>query len=244
MNIHTNEKIMYNRILIKLSGESLLNRNKIGINKIFLFRIIEDIKELIELGVQVSIVVGGGNLFRGVSLTKIGINHVVSDQIGILSTIINGLAIRDIMRQKGLQSFLMSSIHIDEICSSFNLYKANKLLDEKVVVIFSGGIGNSCFTTDSAACLRAIETNSEIVLKGTNVNGVYSDDPKKNSKAIFYKNLTYKQVLEKELKVMDLSAFILARDYVIPICVFNINIPKILYRIIIGKKEGTFIKRK
>jgi len=235
------KKKVYNRVLIKLSGESLQNEKKTGINQFFLYRIAKDIKEIVQLGIQVSIVIGGGNLFRGSSLTNIGVNHIVADHIGMLATIINGLAIRDILFQKKVQSYLMSSFSIKGMCSSFNLDKARKLLSSNIVIIFGGGTGNPCFTTDSAACLRAIETKSEIVLKGTNVNGVYSADPKKKLNAIMYHKLSYKEVLDKELKIMDLSAFILARDYKIPICVFNINTPGLLYKIVTGVQEGTFI---
>lgn len=232
----------FKRILIKLSGESLQGSNKFGIDIDALNFIIKEVKNVVNLGIQVGIVVGGGNIFRGEKLKHFGINKIVSDNVGMLSTIINGLILRDSMKKMNLNAYLMSSIPIGSICEIYHYEKAINWLKNKYVVIFSGGLGNPCFTTDSAACLRAIEIKADIILKGTKVNGVYSSDPKKNINSVLYKTITYDEVLTKELKVMDLSAFILARDHKLPICIFNIYNPGILCRIVQGKKEGTLIE--
>ncbi|QCI24317.1 UMP kinase [Buchnera aphidicola (Muscaphis stroyani)] len=232
---------VYRRILLKISGESFQGDNKFGIDVNTVKKLAQEIKFISQLGVQVSLVIGSGNLFRGGILCKSGINLVTSHHIGILSTIINSLAMKDAMHSISTKTYLMSAIPINGICNIYNWEQAISLLSKNVIVIFSAGIGSPCFTTDSAACLRGIETRSDIVLKGTKVDGVYSSDPKKDKKAILYRHLKYKDVLKKELKVMDLSAFILARDHNLPIRVFNINKKGNLYRIIIGKNEGTLI---
>ncbi|XBC40952.1 MAG: UMP kinase [Buchnera aphidicola (Nurudea yanoniella)] len=237
-----NEIFKFKRILIKLSGESLLGHSTFGIDITELNRISKEIKSIVNLGVQVGLVIGGGNIFRGEKLVNIGINRIVSDNVGMLSTVINGLILHDSMSKINLNVILMSAFQIGSICEAYNYKKAIHWLNNKHVVIFSGGLGNPCCTTDSAACLRAIEIKADIILKGTKVDGVYSSDPHKNFDAILYKKITYNEVLNRELKVMDLSAFILARDYELPICIFNIYNPGILYRIVKGKQEGTLIR--
>ncbi|MFT8229873.1 MAG: UMP kinase [Enterobacterales bacterium] len=236
-----NKNPIYKRILLKLSGEVLQGKKSFGIDFNVLNNIIKSIKELIELNIQIGIVIGGGNLFRGVKLEKSGITRVVGDHIGMLSTIINGLAIRDNLHKLNINACLMSALPINEICSSYSCIKAINLINNKYVVIFSAGTGNPFFTTDSAACLRCIEINANVVLKATKVDGVFSDDPNKNKNTTLYKYIKYKDVLEKKLKIMDLTAFTLARDYNIPIIVFNINKPGTLKRIIMGYQEGTII---
>ncbi|XOT89469.1 MAG: UMP kinase [Buchnera aphidicola (Diuraphis noxia)] len=232
----------YRRILLKISGEVLQGVNKFGIDISVLTRIATEISSIVKIGVQVGLVIGSGNLFRGEKLSKLGVNRVVSDHIGMLSTIINSLAMKDKINSMSIvNSYLMSAIPINGICQAYNYDRAMNLLSNNFVVIFAAGTGNPFFTTDSAACLRGIEIESDIILKGTKVDGVYSADPKKDFNAILYKKLTYKDVLEKELKVMDLSAFTLARDYCLPIRVFNINNSGSLYRIIMGENEGTLI---
>ncbi|WP_295164567.1 UMP kinase [uncultured Buchnera sp.] len=238
----TNTKFIYRRILLKISGEVLQGVNKFGIDINSLKRIVKEIKLVLKFGVQVGLVIGSGNLFRGATLSQLGVNRIAADHIGILSTIINSLAMRDIMNSHSIPTYVMSSISVNGICEIYHYERAIDLLSNNIVVIFAAGTGNPLFTTDSAACLRGIETKSDIILKGTKVDGVYSKDPKKHSRAIFYKNLTYKDVIQKELKVMDLSAFSLARDHNLPIRVFNINKPRSLYRIIKGYDEGTLIK--
>lgn len=235
------KKIKYQRIVLKISGETLQNSKKTGINLKNVNRIAKEIKELNNLKVQIAIVIGAGNLFRGRKLKKIGINRIICDQIGMLSTIINGLIIKDSLYKIKVKAKIMSAIPLNMLCENYNFQLAIQYLKKKKVVILCAGIGNPFFTTDSAACLRAIETNSNIVLKGTKVNGVYSSDPKKNPKAIFYKKITYKYALKNELKIMDLTSFILARDYNLPIRIFNINKNGALKKIITGEEEGTLI---
>ena len=235
-------ELKFKRVIVKLSGESLQGTKKFGIDVIELNRIAREIKIIIDLGVQVGIVVGGGNIFRGKQLVQCGIDKVISDYVGMLSTIMNGLLLCDAMNLVHINAFLMSSIFVDQICEKYNFKKAISLLQHNSVVVFSGGLGNPFFTTDSAACLRAIEMKADIVLKGTKVNGVYSNDPKKFPNSVLYRNITYNEVLQKELRVMDLSAFMLARDHKLPICIFNINKPKALYYIVTGQKEGTLIR--
>ncbi|AAO26947.1 uridylate kinase [Buchnera aphidicola str. Bp (Baizongia pistaciae)] len=242
MIFSNNKKLKFKRVIIKLSGEALQGVHKFGIDIIELNRIAKEIKAIFDLGVQIGIVIGGGNIFRGKKLAKFGINKVISDYVGMLSTIMNGLLLCDSMDLVHLSSCLMSSICIDKICEQYSFKKALSLLRRNKVVVFSGGLGNPFFTTDSAACLRAIEMRADIVLKGTKVNGVYSSDPKKSSNSILYKNISYNEVLQKELKVMDLAAFALARDHKLPICIFNINKPNALYYIVTGQKEGTLIR--
>ncbi|XBC39431.1 MAG: UMP kinase [Buchnera aphidicola (Nurudea shiraii)] len=232
----------FKRILIKLSGESLLGNSEFGIDIEELDRIVKEIKDVVDFGVQVGLVIGGGNIFRGGKLANFGVNKIISDNVGMLSTIINGLILHDAMSRININVRLMSSFQIGSICEIYHFEKAINWLNKKSVVIFSGGLGNPCFTTDSAACLRAIEIQADIILKGTKVDGVYSSDPNRYCDSILYKTITYDEVLNKELKVMDLSAFILARDYELPICIFNIYNPGILFRIVRGKQEGTLIK--
>ncbi|QCI19803.1 MAG: UMP kinase [Buchnera aphidicola (Brevicoryne brassicae)] len=237
-----NEKFIYRRILLKISGEVLQGVNRFGIDMSSLKRIAREIESIVKIGVQVGLVIGSGNLFRGEKLSELGLNRVVSDHIGILSTIINSLAMKDTLSSiSSIKTCLMSAIPLNGICQVYTCEKAINLLSNNFVVIFAAGTGNPFFTTDSAACLRGIEIESDIVLKGTKVDGVYSTDPKKDFNAILYKKLTYKEVLQKELKVMDLSAFTLARDYHLPIRVFNINKSGSLYRIVMGSNEGTLI---
>ncbi|AEO08589.1 uridylate kinase [Buchnera aphidicola str. Ak (Acyrthosiphon kondoi)] len=240
----TNKKLIYRRILLKISGEVLQGVNKFGIDINSLKRIAKEIESIVTIGVQVGLVIGSGNLFRGATLSELGLNRVVSDHIGILSTVINSLAMRDTISSiSSIKTCLMSAIPLNGICEVYSCERAIKLLSNNFIVIFSAGTGNPFFTTDSAACLRGIETESDIILKGTKVDGVYSKDPYKDDHAVLYKRLTYKDVLKKELKVMDLAAFTLARDYHLPIRVFNINNPGSLYRIMTGDHEGTLITR-
>ncbi|WP_343187916.1 UMP kinase [Buchnera aphidicola (Periphyllus koelreuteriae)] len=241
MNI-SRSSLKYSRVVLKLSGESLTKVNNFSnIDSNALFSLSKEIKQIIDLNVELSIVIGAGNLFRGSQLQKIGINRVAADHIGMLSTIINGLVIHNSLSKMNIKTSLMSAIPVNGICEIYDWNKAINLLSNKTVVIFSAGIGNPFFTTDSAACLRAIEIKADIVLKGTKVDGVYTSDPKKNINSVLYSKLSYQEVLEKELKVMDLSAFTLARDYNIPIRVFNINNSGALKRIIQGFNEGTLI---
>ncbi|RUO36315.1 UMP kinase [Aliidiomarina sanyensis] len=237
----TNPKPSYRRILLKLSGEALMGDESFGIDAKVLDRMAQEIKEILELGVQVGIVIGGGNLFRGEGLAKAGMNRVVGDHMGMLATVMNGLAMRDALHRSFVNARLMSAIELAGVCDSYNWAEAISLLKSGRVVIFSAGTGNPFFTTDSAACLRGIEIEADVVLKATKVDGVYSSDPVKNPEATKYDVLDYQDVLKNELKVMDLAAFTLARDHSLPIRVFNMNKPGALKAVIMGEDEGTLI---
>ncbi|MGL5949469.1 MAG: UMP kinase [Aeromonas sp.] len=234
-------KPAYRRVLLKLSGEALQGNEGFGIDATVLERMAQEIKELVELGVQVGLVIGGGNLFRGAGLAKAGMNRVVGDHMGMLATVMNGLAMRDALHRAYVNARLMSAIPLQGVCDSYSWAEAISQLRVGKVVIFSAGTGNPFFTTDSAACLRGIEIEADVVLKATKVDGVYSADPVKNPDATLYSALDYNEVLEKELQVMDLAAFTLARDHNLPIRVFNMNKPGALRRVIMGEAEGTLI---
>lgn len=237
----TNPKFNYRRILLKLSGEALMGDEGFGIDPMVLDRMALEIKDLIEMGIQVGLVIGGGNLFRGEKLANAGMNRVVGDHMGMLATLMNGLAMRDALARNHVTTRLMSAIPLNGVCDTYNWAEAISLLRSGRVVIFSAGTGNPFFTTDSAACLRGIEIEADVVLKGTKVDGVFSADPVTNPDAELYKTLDYNDVLEKELKVMDLAAFTLARDHSLPIRVFNMNKPGVLKQIVMGEPEGTLI---
>ncbi|GAD01416.1 uridylate kinase [Agarivorans albus MKT 106] len=212
-----------------------------GIDPKVLDRMALEIKELVELGIQVGLVIGGGNLFRGEGLAKAGMNRVVGDHMGMLATVMNGLAMRDALHRNFVNARLMSAIELNGVCDSYNWADAISNLKAGKVVIFSAGTGNPFFTTDSAACLRGIEIEAEAVLKGTKVDGVFTADPVKDPAATLYSELDYAEVLDKELKVMDLAAFTLARDHNLPIRVFNMNKPGSLKNVVMGADEGTTI---
>ncbi|UVK78985.1 MAG: UMP kinase [Sodalis sp. Ffu] len=236
-----NAKPIYQRILLKLSGETLHGPEGFGIDASILENMAQKVKELVELGIQVGIVIGGGNLFRGAGLAKAGMNRVVGDHMGMLATVMNGLAMRDALHRTYVNACLMSAISVNELCKSYSWPEAVSLLRKNRVVIFAAGTGNPLFTTDSAACLRGIEIKADAVLKATKVDGVFSADPVTYPDATLYEQLSYQDVLEQELKIMDLTAFTLARDHNLPICVFNINKPNALRRVVMGDKEGTLI---
>ncbi|SUT92381.1 UMP kinase [Actinobacillus lignieresii] len=232
---------IYKRILLKLSGEALQGDEGFGIDPSILDRMALEIKELIEMGVEVGVVLGGGNLFRGAKLAKAGMNRVVGDHMGMLATVMNGLAMRDALHRADVNAKLMSAFQLNGICDTYNWSEAIKMLREKRVVIFSAGTGSPFFTTDSAACLRGIEIEADIVLKATKVDGVYDKDPAKFADAKLYNQLTYAEVIDQELQVMDLAAFTLARDHGMPIRVFNMVKPGALKQVITGTTEGTII---
>ena len=221
----TNAKPVYKRILLKLSGEALQGTEGFGIDASILDRMAQEIKELVELGIQVGA----------------GMNRVVGDHMGMLATVMNGLAMRDALHRAYVNARLMSAIPLNGVCDSYSWAEAISLLRNNRVVILSAGTGNPFFTTDSAACLRGIEIEADVVLKATKVDGVFTADPAKDPTATMYEQLTYSEVLEKELKVMDLAAFTLARDHKLPIRVFNMNKPGALRRVVMGEKEGTLI---
>lgn len=231
----------YKRILLKLSGEALQGEEGFGIDPSVLDRMAVEIKELLDLNVQVALVIGGGNLFRGAKLAKAGMNRVVGDHMGMLATVMNGLAMRDSLHRANINAKLLSAFPLNGVCDTYSWAQAIRLLNQGQVIIFAAGTGNPFFTTDSAACLRGIEIEADVVLKATKVDGVYDCDPAKNSDANLYRHLSYQDVLEKELQVMDLAAFTLARDHNMPIRVFNMNKPGALKRVILGEAEGTLI---
>lgn len=237
----TNSKPVYQRILLKLSGEALQGKRSFGIDISVLDSLAQEVKALVELGIQVGIVIGGGNLFRGAGLAQTSMHRVVGDHIGMLATVMNGLAMRDALERAYVYSRLMSAIPLNGVCDNYSWSEAINLLLNNRVVILSAGTGNPFFTTDSAACLRGIEIRADVVLKATKVDGVYSADPVKNSNATLYNQLTYQDVLERELRVMDLAAFTLARDHNLPIRVFNMHKPGALRRVVMGENEGTLI---
>lgn len=236
-------KPVYKRILLKLSGEALMGDEPFGIDARVLDRMAQEIKDILDLGVQVGVVIGGGNLFRGKGLAEAGMNRVVGDHMGMLATVMNGLAMRDALHRRSINARLMSAIDLAGVCDRYIWAEAISLLKSGRVVIFSAGTGNPFFTTDSAACLRGIEIEADVVLKATKVDGVYSDDPVKNPAATLYKQLDYDEVLHKELKVMDLAAFTLARDHKMPLRIFNMNKQGALKSVILGQDEGTLIHR-
>lgn len=230
---------IYRRILLKMSGEALIGSGQSAIDPKVLDRMVKEIGEIYQLGVQVGIVVGGGNFFRGVTVSEAGINRITGDQMGMLATLINALAIRDAFERSGLPVRVLSAIPMSGVVDYFNRRKAIHHLQQGRVVIFAAGTGNPLVTTDSAASLRGIEIEADIVLKATQVDGVYSADPRRYPNATRYDHLTYQEALEKELAVMDLAAFCQCRDYNMPLCVFNMQKPGALLRVVTGQAEGT-----
>lgn len=236
-----NNKPLYNRILLKLSGEALQGKEGFGIDTTVLDRIATEIKAIAKLGVQVAIVVGGGNLFRGAQLAKVNMNRVVGDHMGMLATVMNGLAIRDALYRADINCTLMSSLPLTGVCETYSWNNAIRQLNQGRVLVFAGGTGNPFFTTDSASCLRGIEISADVVLKATSVDGVYDSDPRKNPSAKKFDKISYDDVIRKELKVMDLAAFTLARDHKLPIRVFNVNHQGDLTKVVIDPTVGTLI---
>ncbi len=234
---------VYKRILLKLSGEALMGDEHFGIDPKVLDRIAKEVGELISMGVEVGMVIGGGNLFRGKSLSKAGLGRISGDQMGMLATVMNAIAMRDALERAGLATRIMSAIPMSGFVDHYDRRKAMHHLQRKRVVIFAAGTGNPLVTTDSAASLRAIEIEANVLLKATNVDGVYSADPATNPQAKLYEKITFAKALEHELGVMDLTAFCQCRDHNMPIRVFNINKPNVLYQILKGENEGTLVEK-
>lgn len=232
----------YNRILLKLSGESLAGNNKFGINPAILDYFVAEIKKIFDSNIEVGVVIGGGNIFRGISENAARMDRVTADHMGMLATIINSLAIKDALRKVGIPALVMSAIQMPQFTELFTKDKAVEHLEKGKVVIFGAGTGNPYFTTDTAAVLRAIEINADIILKGTRVDGVFDSDPEKNSAAIKYDSLTYIDVINKKLKVMDSTAITLSMDNNLPISVFNFNIKDNLLRVVKGENVGTIVQ--
>lgn len=232
----------YKRILLKLSGEELMGDEGFGIDPKVLDRMALEIGQLVGIGVQVGLVIGGGNLFRGAALSAAGMERVTGDHMGMLATVMNGLAMRDALDRNNISARVMSAIPMSGVVEHYDRRRALGYLSSGEVVIFSAGTGNPLFTTDSAACLRGIEIDAELVLKATKVDGVYSADPFKTPDAELYEQLTYDQVLDKKLEVMDLTAICLCREHNMPVRVFRMSKPGALLSIVVGGNEGTLIE--
>ncbi len=241
MGIAAGQTPKYKRILLKLSGEALNGNTEMGIDPAVLQRIATEIHQLVELGVEVGVVIGGGNLFRGAALSQAGLGRVTGDHMGMLATLMNALAMRDVFEENAMPTRIMSAITMTGIVDPYDRRKAVNHLKQGRVVIFAAGTGNPFVTTDSAASLRAIEIDADLVLKATNVDGVYSADPHKDKTAKRYHKLTYADVLQKELGVMDLAAFCQCRDYNLTLRIFTMHKPGALLRIVLGEEEGTLI---
>ncbi len=234
-------KPIYKRILLKLSGEALMGEDAYGINRATLERIVAEVAEVVRMGVEVGIVIGGGNIFRGVALGAAGMDRATADYMGMLATVMNALALQDAMRHIGMASRVQSALNIEQVAEPYIRGKAMRYLEEGKVVIFAAGTGNPFFTTDTAAALRGMEMNVDIVLKATKVDGVYTDDPKTHPDAMRYKRLSFDEAIVKNLKVMDATALTLCRDQKLPISVFSIFKPGALKRVILGEDEGTLV---
>lgn len=234
-------KTQYRRILLKMSGEILMGHSQFGIDPAVLDRVAKEVLEIVQMGIEVGVVIGGGNLFRGEALAKVGLGRVTGDHMGMLATTMNALALRDALERAGTETRVLSAISMTGLVDPMDMRKADYHLRHKLVVIFSGGTGNPFFTTDSAASLRAIEIGADVLLKGTKVDGVYTDDPVLVPNAERYRSLSYQEVIEKNLRVMDTTAICMCRDHELPIVVFNINKPHALKGIILGQDEGTVI---
>ncbi|MFB0904234.1 MAG: UMP kinase [Nonlabens sp.] len=232
----------YNRILLKLSGEALMGERQYGIDPKRLAEYAQEIKEVTDLGVEVAVVIGGGNIFRGVAGASNGMDRVQGDHMGMLATVINGLALQSALEDAGVPTRLQSAIKINEVAEPFIRRKAMRHLEKGRVVIFGGGTGNPYFTTDSAAVLRAIEIESDVILKGTRVDGIYTADPEKDATATKFDFITFDEVLRKGLKVMDTTAFTLSQENELPIIVFDMNTNGNLLRLIKGEKIGTKVQ--
>ncbi len=229
----------YKRVLLKLSGEALMGERQYGIDPARLGEYAQDIKQITDLGVEVAIVIGGGNIFRGVAGAMNGMDRVQGDHMGMLATVINGLALQNALEDAHVKTRLQTAIKINEVAEPFIRRKAMSHLRKGRVVIFGGGTGNPYFTTDSAAVLRAIEIEADVILKGTRVDGIYNEDPEKNADAIKFETISFDEVLKQGLKVMDTTAFTLSQENKLPIIVFDMNTRGNLFKVISGENIGT-----
>ncbi len=232
---------VYKRVLLKLSGEALMGEDQFGINRASIESMVKDVIEATQLGVEMAIVIGGGNIFRGVAPGAKGMDRATADYMGMLATVINSLALSDSLRQAGITTRVMSAIGIEQVVESYVRPKALQYLEEGKVVVFAAGTGNPFFTTDTAAALRGAEIGAELVLKATKVDGVYTADPMKDPNAVRYSSITFDEAIEKHLEVMDAAAFALCRDQKMPIKVFSILKPGALKRVLMGEDEGTLV---
>jgi len=240
----TSKPANYKRVLLKLSGEALMGDLDYGIDANMLARVATEITEVVNMGVEVALVIGGGNIFRGAGLVQSGIDRVTGDHMGMLATVINCLAMQDALEKQGMFCRVMSAIKINRMCEEYVQRRAVRHLEKGRVVIFAAGIGNPFFTTDTAGCLRAIEIGADTVLKATKVDGVYDSDPVKNPDAIRYESLTFDEVLEKNLQVMDATAIVLCRDNGLPLRIFNLNDVGALPAVMKDRTIGTTVLMK
>jgi uridylate kinase len=234
-------KLAYRRILVKLSGEALMGNSDYGIDPLFLKRLAAEVAAVRENGAEIAVVIGGGNLFRGAGLARAGMDRVTADQMGMLATVMNSLALQDALEQIGVFARVMSAIRINEVCEDYIRRRAVRHLEKGRITIFAAGTGSPFFTTDTAASLRAIEIEADLLLKATKVDGVYDSDPMLNPSAKRYDRLTYDQVLDGRLNVMDATAIVLCRDHHLPLRVFNLNEPGALVRVARGEEVGTLV---
>ena len=234
-------KARYSRILVKLSGEALLGSGDYGIDPAVLKRIAGELEDIVQMDVQVAVVIGGGNIFRGAGLARAGMDRVAADHMGMLATVMNSLALQDALESLGLHARVMSAIRINEVCEDYIRRRAVRHLEKGRIAVFAAGTGNPFFTTDTAAALRAIEIGADVLLKATKVNGIYSDDPVRNPSAVRYPRLTFDKVLSDKLNVMDATAIVMCRDNRLPLRVFNLNNPGDLTRIVRGEDVGTSV---
>ncbi len=235
-------ELRYKRILLKLSGEALMGEENYGIDPNVIKRLATEIKEVRELGVQIGVVIGGGNIFRGAGLAESGIDRVAGDHMGMLATVMNSIALQNSLEQMGVFTRVMSAIKINRVCEDYLQRRAVRHLEKGRVVVFAAGTGNPFFTTDSAASLRAIEINADLMLKSTKVDGVYSADPVKDPDAVKYERLTYDEVLQKKLMVMDATAIVMCRDQNMPLQIFDGTVPGGLMKIMQGEQVGTIVE--
>lgn len=231
----------YKRILLKLSGESLMGEQNFGIDPKKLNQYASEIKELVDRGAEIAIVIGGGNIYRGVQAEESGIDRVQGDHMGMLATLINGMALQSALEKNGVYTRLMSSVNVEAVCEPYIRRRAVRHMEKGRVVIFGAGTGNPYFTTDSAASLRAIEINAEVVLKGTRVDGIYTADPEKDPSAEKYSKITFDEVYQKGLNVMDMTAFTLCQENKLPIIVFDMDTPGTLKKVVEGEDVGTLV---
>jgi len=228
-------------VLLKLSGEALMGTSQFGINKKTIDSIVEEIKQVYDLGVGLAIVIGGGNIFRGVALGATGLERATADYMGMIATIMNAIALQDAMRQAKVEAKVQSAIRIDQIVEPYMRQKAMKYLNEKKVVIFAAGTGNPFFTTDTAAALRGAEIGAELLIKATRVDGIYESDPEENPNAKMYDSISFDEVINKKLRIMDATAFALCRDQKLPVQVIKITKHGALKEAVMGRNEGTFV---
>ncbi|MBT3917929.1 MAG: UMP kinase [Nitrosomonadales bacterium] len=237
-------KLKYKRVLLKLSGEALMGSDAFGVNPDTISKIVNEIKLMVDSGVELAIVIGGGNIFRGVALGSKGMDRATADYMGMLATVMNAIALQDAMKHIGIISRVQSAINIEQIVEPYIRGKAIRYIEDNKVVIFAAGTGNPFFTTDTAAALRAIELNAEVVIKATKVEGIFSDDPEKVSNAELFKKITFDEVINRKLKVMDSTAFTLCRDQGMPIAVLSLFKKNALFDFIHGEEEGTLVTLK